>query len=152
MENAWTIPEAARWSIPNQVRTSWDRKVPYYLRIRDHFASLIETGALGPGMKLPPERTLSDEFRITRVTVRQALMQLEAEGLVVFHAHRGAVVTTLSLEEIAELQQSIDNSPTETLQDAAVKLRRLSVCVDSGRPARLLGSALAAVERVVERA
>ncbi len=45
------------------------------------------------------------------------------------------------LEEIAVLQQSIEDSPAETLQDAAVKLRRLSVCVDSGRPARLLGSA-----------
>ena len=56
------------------------------------------------------------------------------------------------LDEIAELQHSIDNSPAETLQDAAVKLRRLTVCVDSGRPARLLGSALAAVERAVERA
>ena len=29
-----------------------------------------------------------------------------------------------------------------------MKLRRLSVCVDSGRPARLLGSALAAIEAV----
>ncbi len=56
------------------------------------------------------------------------------------------------LDEIAELQQLIDNSLAVTLQDAAVKLRRLSVCVDSGRPARLLGSALAAVERAVGRA
>ena len=54
------------------------------------------------------------------------------------------------LEEIAELQQSIEESPAVTLQDAAVKLRRLSACVDRGRPARLLGSALAAVERAVE--
>ncbi len=56
------------------------------------------------------------------------------------------------LNEIAELQWQIEDSPAVTLEDAAVKLRRLSVCVDSGRPARLLGSALAAVERVVERA
>ncbi len=56
------------------------------------------------------------------------------------------------LDEIAELQQSIDNSPAETLQDAAVKLRRLSAYVDRGHQARLLGSALTAVERVVERA
>ncbi len=55
------------------------------------------------------------------------------------------------LDEIAELQQSIEDSPAETLQDAAVKLRRLSVRVDSGRPARLLGPALAAVENAVER-
>ena len=55
------------------------------------------------------------------------------------------------LDEIAELQQSIEDSPAETLQDAAVKLRRLSAYVDRGRQARLLGSALAAVENVVER-
>ncbi len=54
------------------------------------------------------------------------------------------------LEEIAELQQSIENSPAETLQDAAVKLRRLSAYVDRGRQAKLLGSALAAVESAVQ--
>ncbi len=52
------------------------------------------------------------------------------------------------LDEIAELQQEIMLSPAVTLQDAAVKLRRLSVCIDSGRPARLLGSALAAIQAV----
>ncbi len=56
------------------------------------------------------------------------------------------------LDEIAELQQEVEKSPAETLEDAAVKLRRLSAYVDRGRQARLLGSALAAVERVVERA
>ncbi len=54
------------------------------------------------------------------------------------------------LDEIAELQQEITLRPAVTLQDAAVKLRRLGACVDSGRPARLLGSALAAVERAAE--
>ncbi len=54
------------------------------------------------------------------------------------------------LEEIAELQQSIDNSPAETLQDAAVKLRRLSVYLEDWEPARLLEGALEAVERAVE--
>ncbi len=38
------------------------------------------------------------------------------------------------LDEIAGLQQEIMLSPAVTLQDAAVKLRRLSVCIDSGRP------------------
>ncbi len=55
------------------------------------------------------------------------------------------------LGEIADLQRQIALSPAKTLQDAAVKLRRLSVCVEGGRPARLLGSALAAVENAVER-
>jgi hypothetical protein len=38
----------------------------------------------------------------------------------------------------------------ETLQDAAVKLRRLGAYVEQGQPARLLAGALGAVERAVE--
>ncbi len=51
------------------------------------------------------------------------------------------------LDEIAELQRMIDTSPAETLEDAAVKLRRLGAYVERGQPARLLAGALSAVER-----
>jgi hypothetical protein len=50
-------------------------------------------------------------------------------------------------ERMVELQEQIDASPTETLQDAAVKLRRLSAYVEDARPMRLLSGALEAVER-----
>jgi DNA-binding GntR family transcriptional regulator len=46
---------------------------------------------------------LAEEFGISRIPVREAFRQLAAEGLVTIHAHRGAVVSTLSPEEIAEL-------------------------------------------------
>ncbi len=82
-----------------------------------------------------------DRLQRTRSQLPDALARAEA----------GQQIDEL-LEEIAELQQSIDNSPAETLQEAAVKLRRLSAYVDRGHQARLLGSALAAVERAVERA
>jgi hypothetical protein len=39
-----------------------------------------------------------------------------------------------------------------TLQDAAVKLRRLSVYLEDREPVRLLEGALAAVERAAEHA
>ena len=81
------------WAIPLDERNSWDRRIPYYLRIRDHFASLIEKGTLLPSQKLPPERQLRDRFQITRVTVRQALMQLEAEGLIYRENRRGWFVS-----------------------------------------------------------
>ncbi len=51
------------------------------------------------------------------------------------------------LDAIAELQRMIDASPATTLEDAAVKLRRLEAYVESGQPARLLAGALSAVER-----
>ncbi len=58
------------------------------------------------------------------------------------------------LDEIAELQQEITLSPAVTLQDAAVKLRRLAAWIDGENevPTRLLDGALEAVERAVERA
>ena len=46
---------------------------------------------------------LADDLGVSRIPVREALRQLEAEGLVTFSPHRGAVVSTLSLDEIDEL-------------------------------------------------
>jgi DNA-binding GntR family transcriptional regulator len=46
---------------------------------------------------------LADELGVSRIPVREALRQLEAEGLVTFNPHRGAVVSSLSLSEIDEL-------------------------------------------------
>ncbi|MDB4890249.1 MAG: GntR domain protein [Gemmatimonadetes bacterium] len=46
---------------------------------------------------------IAEELGVSRIPVREALRQLESEGLVTFHPHRGAVVSTLSLEEITEL-------------------------------------------------
>jgi hypothetical protein len=51
------------------------------------------------------------------------------------------------LDEIAELQRMIDTTPAVTLEDAAVKLRRLGAYIEQGQPARLLAGALGAVER-----
>jgi hypothetical protein len=51
------------------------------------------------------------------------------------------------LDEIAELQRLIDTGPAETLEDAAVKLRRLGAYIEQGQPAQLLAGALGAVER-----
>lgn len=48
---------------------------------------------------------LADELGVSRIPVREALRQLEAEGLVTFSPHRGAVVSSLSLDEIDELFQ-----------------------------------------------
>lgn len=46
---------------------------------------------------------IAEELGVSRIPVREALRQLEAEGLVTFSPHRGAVVSTLSLQEITEM-------------------------------------------------
>ncbi|MFA7895134.1 UTRA domain-containing protein [Pseudomonas putida] len=49
----------------------------------------IEHGLLAPGGKLPAERRLSELFATTRITLREALVQLEARGLIYREERRG---------------------------------------------------------------
>ena len=49
------------------------------------------------------QNALADELNVSRIPVREALLQLEAEGLVVFSPHRGAVATRVSVDEVNEL-------------------------------------------------
>lgn len=46
---------------------------------------------------------LAADLGVSRIPVREALRQLEAEGLVTFSPHVGAVVSSLSLRDIKEL-------------------------------------------------
>src|SRR6187551_998389 len=57
--------------------------------------------------------TLADELGVSRIPVREALRQLEAEGLVTVTPHRGAIVTTLSaaeLEEVFALRAEVESA------------------------------------------
>ncbi len=81
------------WTIPDERPDSAERKVPHFLRIRDDLASQMESGAWPAQTRLPSERELSDGYRITRMTVRQALRQLEAEGLIYRLDRRGWFVS-----------------------------------------------------------
>ena len=62
----------------------------------------IIDGDFASGFQLRQD-ALAAEFGVSRIPVREALMQLEAEGLVKIHPHRGAIVSELSTEEIEEL-------------------------------------------------
>lgn len=55
---------------------------PQYLALRDQIARGIETGQLGSGTRLPSERQLQLGSGTARGTIREALFQLEAEGLI----------------------------------------------------------------------
>jgi DNA-binding GntR family transcriptional regulator len=62
----------------------------------------ILSGRLRGGARLVQDK-IATELSVSRVPVREALLQLESEGLVRMEAHRGASVVWLSPEEIAEL-------------------------------------------------
>ncbi len=83
------------------------------MRFRDHFTAMIEAGTLAPGAKLAPERALAEEFSITRVTVRQALTQMEAEGLIFREERRGWFVSPPRVRYDPTANTSFTESITE---------------------------------------
>lgn len=68
----------------------------------DRLREKILRGAYPEGSPLRQD-SLAAELGVSRIPVREALRQLETEGLVTFNPHAGAVVSSLSLSEIKEL-------------------------------------------------
>ena len=64
-----------------------------YRHLQRYFGDLIQQKTLEAGAKLPSEREIGEQFKLTRVTVRQALQNLEAEGLIYRQNRRGWFVT-----------------------------------------------------------
>ncbi|WP_454675402.1 GntR family transcriptional regulator [Achromobacter pestifer] len=71
-------------------------------RIRDQLRHDILTGALPAGTPLKQD-ALAARFQASRIPVREALRQLETEGLVAYPLNRGAVVIRMDVEQICEL-------------------------------------------------
>lgn len=81
----------------------------------------ILSGAFPEGAPLRQD-ALAAELGISRIPVREALRQLEAEGLVTFSPHCGAVVSTLSIEEMEELFEMRALLESELLRRAVPRL------------------------------
>jgi len=70
--------------------------------VAEYITSKIVTGAY-PGGSPVRQEAIAAELGVSRIPVREALLQLEAEGLIVNRPHRGAVVADLSVEDAIEL-------------------------------------------------
>lgn len=69
-----------------------DSSIPQYQRIADHLRTEILNEEFLPGEKLPSEKRLCDYYKVSRITVRQALKTLENEGLLYKKQGMGAFV------------------------------------------------------------
>lgn len=64
-----------------------------YRAIADDLAAKIRDGHYAPGQALPSQRELSAAYGVTLMTLRQALRELSAEGLIVQQPGKGTFVT-----------------------------------------------------------
>lgn len=70
--------------------------------VADRLREMIIRGEIQEGEQLRQDAIAAD-LQVSRIPVREALRRLEAEGLINIIAHRGAVVSSLSSDEIEEL-------------------------------------------------
>ncbi|MBY5945978.1 phosphonate utilization transcriptional regulator PhnR [Photobacterium rosenbergii] len=68
-----------------------------YLKIMEAINEQIDAGLLAAGNKLPAERKLAESFNTTRVTLRESLALLEAEGKLYREDRRGWFVSPVPL-------------------------------------------------------
>lgn len=69
----------------------------------------IQDGIYKPGEKIPPERVLVEQFQVSRVTIREALRNLQRSGLINVRRgiKAGAYVSELTSEPITENFQNL---------------------------------------------
>jgi GntR family transcriptional regulator, arabinose operon transcriptional repressor len=92
------MPDQETGNVPSgaKLRTDAanDRKQPKYRKVKAHLLSRIHTGAFPPGRPLPKERELAATLDVAAGTLRQALQELEADGLIRRVRGQGTFATT----------------------------------------------------------
>lgn len=93
--------------------------------LKSHILRLLRqailSGRYPPGSRLN-ESQLAREFSISRIPIREALMQLQESGLVTNHARRGMFVTRLTDEDVQRI-----NSIRVVLEAEALRLCRANM-------------------------
>jgi GntR family transcriptional regulator len=73
--------------------------IPLYVQVKDALKDLIEGGGAEPGEQLPGEPELCRIFDVSRTVVRQALRDLELQGLIQREKGKGTFVAEPKLRE-----------------------------------------------------
>lgn len=101
-------------------------RTPKYQVIADDLTTKIKDGELPPGSALPPQKELSTRYGVTLATLRQALKQLEDQGLLSQEPGRGTFVfprakyQLTSLHGFAEDLRSQGQTVTTEILDQSV--------------------------------
>ncbi len=74
-----------------------------YHTVAERIKELVRQGAYPPGSRLPGERDLAEELGVSRVTVREAQIALEAIGMLDIRVGSGVYVLSQSKESAQEL-------------------------------------------------
>jgi DNA-binding GntR family transcriptional regulator len=121
--------------------------------------SAIETGVLAPGTRLI-EKDLCDQLDVSRTSLREALRELQAEGIFERDSARGLTINTISREdaenayrirsvlEALVVEQFIEKADEEAIRDLARQGEVLKQAYQSGRLETIIETKRAFYDRI----
>lgn len=123
-----------------------------YIEVANAIAQSIDSGSLAQRDALPAERALSEDYNVSRETMRKAIKLLGAQGYVVSRHGRGTFVAP---DQLRDMHRSIDGWSDEAIGNGRNASQQiLSVDVVTGSPLILrslslpTGSPLVRIHRV----
>ena len=111
--------------------------------VYDYIAAQIRAGELTPGQRVN-ENVICEELGVSRTPVREALIQLAAEGVLENQSRKGFTIYTMTEKEIKEIytilglldgyaaQQACDVLTRQDLADMAFYIETMDLAIRSG--------------------
>ncbi|HSG66709.1 MAG TPA: GntR family transcriptional regulator, partial [Gammaproteobacteria bacterium] len=120
-------------------------------KVIESLRAAVISGGLSPGQRLT-ERELTETLGVSRTVVREALRQLEAEGLIEVIPNRGPVVRALSAEEAEDIyriravlqglaaRQFVEQADAARVDDLEAALEAVVAAYDAGDAERTVAT------------
>jgi GntR family transcriptional regulator len=133
-------------------RIDFNSHIPYYIQLVDILKERIRHNDLKPGDQLPGEFELCEQFGISRTVVRQALQELEKEGLIQRRKGKGTFVAPPKIDEnLVQKLTGFYQDMTSRGQAPRTRVLRFEVIPASPKVADLLELAAGQNVFVIER-
>jgi len=113
-----------------------ESRIPVYIQVMDSLIAQMEDGTIPDEMRLPSERELCDIYSVSRTTIRQALKELEKDGLVRTYKGRGTFATAKRINQDMSSMYSFTESMKRLGKKISTKLVDFSEVKCDGRTAR----------------
>jgi len=83
----------------NPESINFESHIPYYLQLMDLLKTQILQKKWGPGEQIPGEQDLCETYGVSRTVVRQALRELELEGVITRRKGKGTFISEPKINE-----------------------------------------------------
>lgn len=98
------------------VATSLSASQTAYHRLANEIAKLVDGGEMSGGDRLPSERVLAKRFKVSRTSIREAIIALEIRGIVEVRTGSGIYVRELKASSfLPDASNELNFGQTTTL-------------------------------------